>query len=323
MRLATVMFLAAAVTAGAAGQGSVTPPAEFVVAGGEGGYVARYLGVDGDGFRYEVVESGGGPVGRVVLPAAAVYDAALSADGRMLYVVVEPAEGGGGDGSFFSELYGGAVAGGRVEFLARAVDVNIAADGRELKYVTYSAPPGAVEESFGDDAAPLFPFFYSAVPAGFIRSFRLDLNTGKTTPAWTARASSALAEKAATLAAGNAVDADVATAWAEGVEGPGIGESITIDFGGPVAVENVGIIPGYAATAALYWGNNRVEKARFELSTGETVEQHFDDKAALQYVPLSGEGVRWLKITILEAYISPKWNDTCISEITINYNADI
>lgn len=156
---------------------------------------------------------------------------------------------------------------------------------------------------------------------------RMNLATGADERAFTATATSTLVEPgkpADYLGPEKAIDGDISTAWVEGAEGPGTGESLTIDLGATMEVRTVGIFPGFAKNPRVYYGNNRVKKVRLEFSDGTEVIETFDDEVGLRYVYVTdsttGEGVdtEWVKVTVLEAHGALEWNDTCISEVAIN-----
>lgn len=65
----------------------------------------------------------------------------------------------------------------------------------------------------------------------------------------------------------NLCDKDFSTAWVEGVEGNGIGESINIGIGNELK-DYLFFVNGYQKTEALYYMNNRVKTARISLYVG-------------------------------------------------------
>jgi hypothetical protein len=72
-----------------------------------------------------------------------------------------------------------------------------------------------------------------------------------------ARASSALAEGSLTHGAERAIDGDLATAWVEGVDGPGHGQTLRVKLDEEGALPTgLWVVPGYAKDAAR-WGKNR------------------------------------------------------------------
>lgn len=54
---------------------------------------------------------------------------------------------------------------------------------------------------------------------------------------------------------GHLMDGDPATAWVEGVDGSGEGQTLTFRLDGPAEVEGVLVWPGYGKSAAVYTGN--------------------------------------------------------------------
>ncbi|MCK4593218.1 hypothetical protein KAU45_01860, partial [bacterium] len=61
---------------------------------------------------------------------------------------------------------------------------------------------------------------------GYVRMHLFDTESGVGGPAWSAGASSELVESGVVHDADRAVDDDIATAWVEGADGPGIGETL-------------------------------------------------------------------------------------------------
>jgi len=159
----------------------------------------------------------------------------------------------------------------------------------------------------------------------------MDLKTGEMKKLWSAEATSVLKEEGKPgdfLGAGKAIDGDISTAWAEGADGAGIGESLTIDFGREREIYYVSMIPGFAKSREIYYGNNRVKNARFEMADGSVFGHEFDDHARLHeiefidetdYPEPDGIVTSWIKITILDVYLGDRWDDTCISEFSLVY----
>lgn len=67
----------------------------------------------------------------------------------------------------------------------------------------------------------------------------------------------------------NLTDGNIATAWAEGADGAGIGEWIRFDFDTLRKIKAVKILAGYAKTDPVYWNNNRVKKVKVIFSDGD------------------------------------------------------
>jgi hypothetical protein len=170
---------------------------------------------------------------------------------------------------------------------------------------------------------PLYPATGEPGFSGHVVRYRLNLATGEKEKLFSATASSILVESgkpADYLGPDKAIDGDLTTAWVEGTDGSGIGESLTIDFGEVTEVKNIGVMPGFSKDPAVFWGNNRVELARFEFSDGTMMTRSFNDKPELMIFelanPIKADSVT---ITILNVYTGDSWNDTCISEVAVNY----
>ncbi|MCR9144520.1 MAG: hypothetical protein NXI24_19940 [bacterium] len=135
-----------------------------------------------------------------------------------------------------------------------------------------------------------------------------------------------------------AIDNDVRTAWVEGVDGPGAGESITIVVGPPMQggkirgwylIEGVEIVNGCARNEKLFRANARVRTLRLALNTlsehlvpvgesrfGPGEEHALNDSRDPQVLEFARPiFVSELKLTILSVYPGEKYQDTCIAEI--------
>jgi hypothetical protein len=66
------------------------------------------------------------------------------------------------------------------------------------------------------------------------------------------------------------IDGKDATCWAEGADGPGIGEWVQFGFDTPKTLKALKIIAGYTKTPAVYQANNRVKKLMLVFSDGES-----------------------------------------------------
>ena len=136
----------------------------------------------------------------------------------------------------------------------------------------------------------------------------------------------------------NVTDGDPATSWVEGVDGPGIGESIELSvapLGSPGAgvygVRGLEIINGYAANDAFFASNNRVRRIRVSfrsyrsgsrflryLAVENSFEFELEDTMAPQIVELpqvvpAGD----VEVEILDVYPGSRWDDTCIAELSV------
>lgn len=129
----------------------------------------------------------------------------------------------------------------------------------------------------------------------------------------------------------NLVDGNVETAWAEGVAGVGIGESITLHLKKATEIHEIDLLNGYFASADLYDKNGKVSRVRVDLGNGQVKEENLfvyvvgdvieQDLAMQMY---SGS-IEWkepvttdtITITILDAETGDEYDDTCISEIEV------
>jgi hypothetical protein len=140
----------------------------------------------------------------------------------------------------------------------------------------------------------------------------------------------------------NLFDHDKNTCWAEGVEGPGVGEYVYLNM--PPDPAGISIINGYAKTDKTFKNNNRVKQVKISLyklfppKEGEVSELYtpikvkklsfylirpLKDSYAPQkiYFPkkwralINKKGETALKTEIFSVYKGDKYDDTCLSEI--------
>lgn len=104
------------------------------------------------------------------------------------------------------------------------------------------------------------------------------------------------------------------TAWVEGVDGDGIGESFKATFDKPPLY--LAMINGYisASNPALYWKNGRIKKLEIEgLMTGKIIQRSVLDTPHLQTIDIRELGNEThAKITIADVYPGSHYSDTCI-----------
>ena len=166
--------------------------------------------------------------------------------------------------------------------------------------------------------------------------FALDTGNGEQFLDALPSATSALpADRWGDYSASSAVDGDLATTWAEGVQGPGIGERIAFSL--PAGTHIVRVAPGYG-TEAGFWKNNRVRRAKLSVFSGTqewdtgwgfvslrdeiiTREFVFDEVLALQDLQLGttlepkGREQFFGVLEVLEVYKGTAYDDTCVAEI--------
>ncbi len=106
--------------------------------------------------------------------------------------------------------------------------------------------------------------------------------------------------------------------WVENAEGPGIGEWIEFELDSPQSITYIlnGFVDGNRMH--LYKANSRIKEAEFTGWTekGKEIKQnvHFEDFVYFKTVQFS-EPVTRFRITIKDAYLGDKWQDTCISAV--------
>lgn len=155
----------------------------------------------------------------------------------------------------------------------------------------------------------------------------------------------------------NLMDGNPATAWCEGKQGNGNGESFTIRFDAqkdeyPCRTEGIAVIPGYTKSAETYLNNGRISKLRIEdcddpssfavvgwkpndaynLSAIFMQTQHDSfvpgdhvEKTSGRWIPKGYELPNYqqpscLRFTILETVPGKLYSDTCISELAFVRN---
>jgi hypothetical protein len=118
-----------------------------------------------------------------------------------------------------------------------------------------------------------------------------------------------------------ASDGDPKTAWNEGVEGPGIGESLKIvlenDHRNPVVYDRIEIMPGFY-DEKWYKKNNRIKK--LQIIDGDfKYEATFVDGMNVKTInlpqPVFSTGI--LSFIIKDVFGGEAYDETCISEISI------
>jgi len=115
----------------------------------------------------------------------------------------------------------------------------------------------------------------------------------------------------------NLLDGDLATAWEEGAEGPGIGEWVKFDFSRQVVLTRIEIANGYQKDDDRYFGNPRVQSLGVEYSTGTIQLIDLLDTREYQSITPTRQPVEWVRLTIVSVYPGDVWDDTALSEVRI------
>ena len=111
--------------------------------------------------------------------------------------------------------------------------------------------------------------------------------------------------------------------WAEGVEGDGIGETITLKVRRPLPLDTILVMPGYDSSEnkTLWAKNNRVAEFEVTLNDEHTFTTKIpDEKFAKDYpIPVRdyAKPVNTVKLTIKAVHKGTAARDTCISSLTL------
>ena len=133
----------------------------------------------------------------------------------------------------------------------------------------------------------------------------------------------------------NIFDDDISTAWVEGVQGDGIGESITIEFDEPIMLYGMMLLPGYQKSDKTLIQNSSPSKLSIKLddqtyTTNVLYSKEFDFESEkclltadkINYSPrlfqaLSPRKIKKLQIEVLESVSGSRYNDLAISELKL------
>lgn len=146
-----------------------------------------------------------------------------------------------------------------------------------------------------------------------------------------------------------ALDGKLETAWCEGADGPGVGETLRITLREERFLDAVGVRGGYFKGEELLVANGRIKALRLTTDAGHdevmaladpTVALQRDpsigpeheaghiepgtwyERAATAEIPRHGmsssdQPIRWLQLEITEVWPGSRYPDTCISEIEL------
>jgi hypothetical protein len=116
---------------------------------------------------------------------------------------------------------------------------------------------------------------------------------------------------------------ELQTPWAEGADGDGIGESITLNVKHPLPLYGVLIRPGYYeyGQADVWWKNNRVAQLEITLNDEHTFRENIPDERFenpyLIRVRDYTKPVNKVKFTIKGVHRGSQFRDTCISLVEL------
>ncbi|WP_022660276.1 NADase-type glycan-binding domain-containing protein [Paucidesulfovibrio longus] len=115
----------------------------------------------------------------------------------------------------------------------------------------------------------------------------------------------------------NLLDGDPATAWAEGVEGPGEGEWVLFEFGRELLVERMGVRNGWQSEGS-FETNNRPASVRLVFSDGTEQRVSLDESADWQMVEVDKRtaSVRMVIDAVRKGTSELTYNRTCVSDVS-------
>jgi hypothetical protein len=110
--------------------------------------------------------------------------------------------------------------------------------------------------------------------------------------------------------------------WAEGVEGDGLGESITLTVHHPLPLDAITIMPGFKSEDKTLWAkNNRVAELEITLNGEHTFTATIPDEPFTDLYPIPVRGyakpVNTVKLVIKKVHPGTGSHDTCISQVRL------
>lgn len=153
----------------------------------------------------------------------------------------------------------------------------------------------------------------------------VGISVEATYPIYKIESSSFLTEKNISYTSKNLDNLNLDSPWVEGVEGYGIGETLTLKTNMP----GIAFFSGYFSmkNPSLYEKNSRVKKVRFTYIEGKReLIWNFEDTAGGQQIDLSelfkydGKTTATIVMEILEVYKGTKYADTCINSMFTGFS---
>lgn len=131
-------------------------------------------------------------------------------------------------------------------------------------------------------------------------------------------ASSTLMQENYDYSANNLIDHNNSTAWCDGIDGDGIGETLTFIFEEESPISEINILNGYCKSEDLYYKNSRIKKLTLIFDDGEEQINIEDVYNQSQRIKLTNKHQsKQMILRIDEIYAGSKYSDTCISEISV------
>lgn len=135
-----------------------------------------------------------------------------------------------------------------------------------------------------------------------------------------------------------AIDLNLATSWAEGGEGTGIGESITVKLPNKMHVAYIGVYGGHGGGERAFYDYNRIHRASLKTQTaedlgdddtgidfgdlgleigGDRLEFSLANKPGHHYVEVDKRDVVQLELRVESVYLGRRKDDTHIAELEV------
>lgn len=116
----------------------------------------------------------------------------------------------------------------------------------------------------------------------------------------------------------NLIDRDSKTAWVPASNKSGIGEWVEFSFDEPMQVNSLNLTNGYAKSDESFTRNNRIKTAILEFGDGSKSKVTLKDTSKPQIIPVR-KRTRTIRITISEVYKGTKYDDTCLSDVELEF----
>lgn len=131
-------------------------------------------------------------------------------------------------------------------------------------------------------------------------------------------ATSYLTEKTTAHTPDRIADGSLSTAWVEGAEGQGLGESVSLQFTGTYLVTGLRIYAGYQKSEDLYYKNSRPQSIMVTFSDGTQETFSLEDQMGEQQLTLTQpRATESVTITIEAVYPGSRYQDTVISDLSL------
>jgi hypothetical protein len=115
--------------------------------------------------------------------------------------------------------------------------------------------------------------------------------------------------------ASNAIDGVKDSAWAEGVRGAGVNQSLTVLLGRKVDLARIGITPGASDNEKKFRAQPRPQRIRLVFGPGVEQIVTLTDSPTFQQFDVSAAGVDRVTLVVLATFGAQSGQDTSIAEV--------